>query len=382
MSHFTVAVVTTPDGDVVDALEPFYEFECSGIKNKYCISESSLDEIKDQYESTEITLMKNSKPIIDDGEERYAFLDDPRFVRDATDLELYAIKNNKGDIFADFPNGGKHLSVVQVKNDDGTYSSRIRDLGMFIQWHQKDVPCTEVFELQQFINWYNEKVTPTVLTGEKPDESWTEWIELDADGKVVDYFTTTNPNPKYDWYEIGGRWKNMLLRLDGRKVDSCPIGELDFETEINRLKTEANRVYDYFEKCIGDASRTWRSWADVWSDESIESVNDKRNFYHNQDAILLMKANDTDNLFCIFGHEFDEFLVSREEFLAKKSANPFGTYCFLDATSGDEIGDWTGSECGMFGLDIRKEEDWENKNQALLKSFPSDYIITIVDCHI
>ena len=39
MSHFTVAVVTTPDGDVVDALEPFYEFECSGIKNKYCISE-------------------------------------------------------------------------------------------------------------------------------------------------------------------------------------------------------------------------------------------------------------------------------------------------------------------------------------------------------
>lgn len=74
------------------------------------------------------------------------------------------------------------------------------------------------------------------MTGEKPDESWTEWIELDADGKVVDYFTTTNPNPKYDWYEIGGRWKNMLLRLDGRKVDSCPIGELDFETEINRLK--------------------------------------------------------------------------------------------------------------------------------------------------
>jgi hypothetical protein len=36
----------------------------------------------------------------------------------------------------------------------------------------------------------------------------------------------------------------------------------------------------------------------------------------------------------------------------------------------------------MFGQDIRKEEDWENKNQALLKSFPSDYIITIVDCHI
>ncbi len=49
------------------------------------------------------------------------------FVRDATDLELDAIKNNKGDIFADFPKRCEHLSVVQVKNDDGTYSSRITE---------------------------------------------------------------------------------------------------------------------------------------------------------------------------------------------------------------------------------------------------------------
>lgn len=42
MSHFTVAVVTTPDGDVVDALEPFYEFECSGIKNKGAV----VDKVK------------------------------------------------------------------------------------------------------------------------------------------------------------------------------------------------------------------------------------------------------------------------------------------------------------------------------------------------
>lgn len=382
MSHFTVAVVTTPDGSVEDALEPFYEFECSGIKNKYCVAVSSLDYIKDQYETAEITLMKNSKPILDADEERYTFLDDPRFVRDATDLELDAIKNNTGDIFADFPNGGEHLSVVQDKNEDGTYSIRIRDLGMFIQWHQKDVPCTEVFELQQFINWYNDEVLPTVLTGETPNESWLEWIELDADGNVVNYFTTTNPNPKYDWYEIGGRWKNMLLRLDGSNVNSCQIGELDFESEINRLKAEANRIYDYFEKCIGDASRTWSSFSELWSDESIESVNDKRDFYHNQDSIKAMKANDEDNMFGICGYGYDDFLMSREEFVAQKSANPFGTYCFLDATTDAEIGDWTGSECGLFGEDFYKEANWESKNQALLKSFPSDYVITIVDCHI
>lgn len=381
MSHFTVAVVTTPYGSVEDALEPFYEFECSGIKNKYCVSVSSLDDIEYEYDTAEITLMKNSKPVLDPDEERYVFIDDPRFIRDATDLELNAIKNNKGDIFADFPNGGKYLSVVQVKNEDGTYISRIRDLGMFIQWHQTDVACKEVFELQQFINWHNDDVVPTVLTGEEPNENWTEWLELDADGKVVDYFTTTNPNPKYDWYEIGGRWSNMLLRLDGRHVDSCQIGELDFETEINRLKTEANRIYDYFEKCIADASRNWRSWNEVWSDESV-SENDKREFYHNQDSLKILKENDKENKFGFLAHAFDDFLVNRENYISQKSANPFGTYCFLDATKDEEMGDWTGSECCMFGGDLHKELDWDTKNQALLKSFPKDYIITIVDCHI
>lgn len=109
----------------------------------------------------------------------------------------------------------------------------------------------------------------------------------------------------------------MLLRLDGRNVNSCPIGELDFESEINRLKTEANRVYDYFEKCIGDASRTWRPLSELWADESIETVNEKRDIYHNQDSIKTIRANDTDKFYGLSGYDFDEFLVSREEFVAK-----------------------------------------------------------------
>lgn len=46
MSHFTVAVVTTPDGDVVDALEPFYEFECSGIKTNIAFQNHHWTKLK------------------------------------------------------------------------------------------------------------------------------------------------------------------------------------------------------------------------------------------------------------------------------------------------------------------------------------------------
>lgn len=55
----------------------------------------------------------------------------------------------------------------------------------------------------------------------------------------------------------------------------------------------------------------------MWADESIETVNEKRDIYHNLDSIKTIRANDTDKFYGLSGYDFDEFLVSREEFVAK-----------------------------------------------------------------
>ena len=39
----------------------------------------------------------------------------------------------------------------------------------------------------------------------------------------------TNPEAKWDWYEIGGRWENTVVTKDGEKVNSAKIGEIDFD---------------------------------------------------------------------------------------------------------------------------------------------------------
>ena len=47
--------------------------------------------------------------------------------------------------------------------------------------------------------------------------------ELDKDGNML---TTYNPDSKWDWYEIGGRWKGMLLGKTGIKTDQARLNQL------------------------------------------------------------------------------------------------------------------------------------------------------------
>lgn len=47
--------------------------------------------------------------------------------------------------------------------------------------------------------------------------------ELDKDSNML---TTYNPNSKWDWYEIGGRWKGMLILKSRRTTDQARLNQL------------------------------------------------------------------------------------------------------------------------------------------------------------
>lgn len=379
MSHFTVAVITTPDGCVDDALAPFHEYECTGIKDQYVTSSSSLDYLQSRYENAQITLMKNTKVQLELDEEKYAFCDDPRFLRDPIDSEVEELNSPKGTVE---PLGHSEREVVNIRQDDGTFKCKIRDFGMYVQWQKCNMPCKEVFDLKNFASWLWEVELPTVVIGEEPSSDWDTWLELDENGEVIDFFTSTNENAKWDWYEIGGRWKNMLKMVNGDSVNSCELGELDFEGEIKRLQDKANEIYDTFEEYLSGMPKEWVSWQSVLADESYKTIEERRDFYNNQIQILSLKVKDKNHSFGYFGYHYDEFLQDRNSFVASKSCNPFGTYALLDATSDSDIGNWLGSDIGMFGTTYREEPNWEELNQKMLHSFPKDYVITIVDCHI
>lgn len=50
-------------------------------------------------------------------------------------------------------------------------------------------------------------------------------FDTDADGNIM---STDNPESKWDWHLIGGRWKGYLPMKDGRYTDQCSVDDVDW----------------------------------------------------------------------------------------------------------------------------------------------------------
>ena len=64
------------------------------------------------------------------------------------------------------------------------------------------------------------------------DDKYQPCEECGNTGRMM---STRNPEGRWDWYRIGGRWPNRLVTLDGRRVDQCTRGELDVAATLDSL---------------------------------------------------------------------------------------------------------------------------------------------------
>lgn len=69
------------------------------------------------------------------------------------------------------------------------------------------------------------------LTAETDDDFWyaarDPYCDYDEEGNLIQWY---NPDGRYDWYEIGGRWKDLLYQKDCEKpCDMCFVKDLNFE---------------------------------------------------------------------------------------------------------------------------------------------------------
>ena len=68
-------------------------------------------------------------------------------------------------------------------------------------------------------------------------------ISSGKDEKGYYYTTDRNENGKWDWYSLGGRWKDYLLLKDGTTADEAMKKEIDFEGMINEQKKDYIDLY-------------------------------------------------------------------------------------------------------------------------------------------
>jgi len=201
------------------------------------------------------------------------------------------------------------------------------------------------------------------------EEYMKEWHGYDSrDQSKGRYGLWSNPNVKWDWYQVGGRWSGFLKLKDGigiqgklgvkswtneneeipmNKADQARKCDIDFDGMRKEKFEESCKEYEEFEIALKDNPE--KAMNEHYWTYGIKNVGDKDNIV----------------------------LETREQYL-KRTANP-STFAVVKDGKWYERG-----EMGWWGC-VGNEKDhgeWNEEFMKLLESVSDDALITIVDCHI
>lgn len=190
-----------------------------------------------------------------------------------------------------------------------------------------------------------------------------------------------NPNKKWDWWVIGGRWSGMLPTAAGG-ADSATKAEIDWNRKRDESEERARARFARWKQALDLHPETARprSWSEVLAAHG-NNVEAARAAYNTQPQIASWKrieeAVDRWGAFDIepvtdLGFDIDA-LVTLER---RKAAAPFAFVLDGKWHERGRMG-WSACVSGEQPVDAWLET-WERTWEAL----PPDARITVVDCHI
>jgi hypothetical protein len=200
-----------------------------------------------------------------------------------------------------------------------------------------------------------------------------------------------NPNGKWDWYQVGGRWSGFFkMKPDtegdagepGIMTDFCEEGradiakkgDVDFHGMINEHLEEKTEEYKEFHNILG--GRQMPKWEEML--KTFDGDEDKtRTAYHNDPAIKDLQ--DAGFLGIFFSNGYEELMMlPLDEYLKKVAKQSLLTFAVVKDGVWHERG-----EMGMFAQVSNEKEDeiWLEEFYNLVMSVTDDTTLTLVDCH-
>ena len=208
------------------------------------------------------------------------------------------------------------------------------------------------FTREQAIAHCKENWLPEYLEGKSDEDLWNSVVKdydyrFDDDGNI---YSTYNPNSKWDWYCIGGRFCELIhIKKEARAkyfgcdtTDEASVGDIDFSGDPE--------VY-------AEALRFW----DVVVDGA--------------------EPQEDEDFFTIYNAKFYKAYYGDRETYARHCAQ-FNTFAVVTPN-----GVWhEKGEMGWFGMSSDTPEDAKSWNEHYKERFidtaDPNWILTIVDCHI
>lgn len=195
----------------------------------------------------------------------------------------------------------------------------------------------------------------------KENKKWVkDWCgqDLDDEGNTL---STYNPDSKWDWYEIGGRWSGAFILKPGEK------GELGTKSWTNKDEVIP----------VNRADQAYKSQID-W-----DTMNAHAREQAEKDWDDIMDPNpDT----CTYRPEYVAQLKelhlkmygTKEEYVKRRGI--WAPYAYVDQNEWHAPG-----EMGWWGVSSDETEDRDKYDRDFadyIAALPDDTLLTIVDCHI
>lgn len=171
------------------------------------------------------------------------------------------------------------------------------------------------------------------------------YARIDSNGEVIKVIRRTNPNAKWDWWQVGGRFNWQLETKDGQKTNSAKVKDIDFKID-QRLYKEALRIWE------------------------VAVEKDK-----------LRPGENKDGFFMLYRPEFYINRYKNKETYAM-CVSTFNTYAVITPD-----GKWHAiGNMGWWGCSSESDEevyDWQvNFKKRFIDTADPEWTLTVVDCHI
>ncbi len=327
MSHFTVAVITK-DEDIASALAPFQENNMGDCPSEYMEFNDVEAEYRKEYEED------SAKEFYCESSSSHGYiLSKENFEALKNSTNEFVMTVEKGGFCSYFKLGGKYRG--------GYYPTEEHRPAEENQWfivdkiNRTEHPDKDVcFEGEVVLK----KIDPPKDVLHKDcyedfDTFIKDWAghTKDEDGRYGYY---ENPNAKWDWYAVGGRWSGELRDKQGREQDSLQMNQIDFIS----MQDEQKEKYTGY-------------WLEA--QEKIKAGDEHAGFMYN------IKKGQT-----------------KEEYVGDGKFSTFAVIYHGKWFEKGERGWWA---CVS---DEKEPEEWERVFNGILENTGADDYITIVDCHI
>lgn len=197
---------------------------------------------------------------------------------------------------------------------------------------------------------------------------------VNSTGDLIKAINRTNPNAKWDYWVVGGRWSRMLRVKDWIYCDSARKKDIDFDGMRVEAAIEATDTYDKVFSIIKEYLHNFIPWTKMCDEIHSGDIKAAREAYNKQSAIQIIRK-DKDFRFI----NIEDFMIDRSDYIQNAANNAVCTFALL------KDGEWyERGEMGWWGLvsNEKDQNEWQREFGIMIDNLPDDSLITIVDCHI